>query len=248
MSINLVTRRQCGLRPARSAKRFAPSKASTVHWMGPTTTVAGRTTWGHDKCPGLVRGIQNFHMDGQGWSDIAYNFLVCPHGVVFEGRGLNVRSAANGTNAGNSTSHAICALAGEGNPFSESEKKALRDARDFIDRGSSAPGGLMCHSDHKSTACPGDARRNWVRGGQGGGGAASSRPGSLPTLRRGSRGDHVRVLQTVLNNRAGQRLAVDGDFGPSTEAAVKNLQRFFGLSVDGVVGPRTWNAVQIINR
>ena len=34
----------------------------------------------HTRCTGVVRSIQSFHMDGNGWNDIAYNFLVCPHG------------------------------------------------------------------------------------------------------------------------------------------------------------------------
>ncbi len=33
-----------------------------------------------------VRSIQNFHINGNGWSDIGYNFLVDPNGVIYEGR------------------------------------------------------------------------------------------------------------------------------------------------------------------
>jgi peptidoglycan hydrolase-like protein with peptidoglycan-binding domain len=36
---------------------------------------------------------------------------------------------------------------------------------------------------------------------------------------------------------------VDGIFGPSTEAAVKNFQHDKGLTVDGIVGPHTWAAL-----
>ncbi len=33
-----------------------------------------------------VRSVQNFHINGNGWSDIGYNFLVDPNGVIYEGR------------------------------------------------------------------------------------------------------------------------------------------------------------------
>ena len=36
---------------------------------------------------------------------------------------------------------------------------------------------------------------------------------------------------------------MDGIFGPKTEAAVKSFQRGKGLTVDGIVGPRTWAAL-----
>jgi len=58
------------------------------------------------------------------------------------------------------------------------------------------------------------------------------------TLRKGSSGAAVRELQQALNLR-GAGLVVDGDFGSKTEAAVKNFQSTWGLTVDGIVGPQT---------
>ncbi len=75
-------------------------------------------------------------------------------------------------------------------------------------------------------------------------GITSSYPGT--PLRVGSTGPNVVVLQVSLN-RIGQNYpaipkipAVDGIFGPRTEAAVITLQRVFGLTPDGIVGPATW--------
>ena len=33
-----------------------------------------------------VRAIQNFHRNTRGWSDIGYNFLIDPNGIIYEGR------------------------------------------------------------------------------------------------------------------------------------------------------------------
>ena len=38
-------------------------------------------------------------------------------------------------------------------------------------------------------------------------------------------------------------LAIDGQFGATTTAAVRDVQRTFGLSPDGIVGETTWNAL-----
>lgn len=58
-----------------------------------------------------------------------------------------------------------------------------------------------------------------------------------PTLRRGDKGEAVRVLQ------AGLGLSVDGVFGPGTEAAVRDFQRKHNLVPDGIVGPKCWAAL-----
>ena len=66
-------------------------------------------------------------------------------------------------------------------------------------------------------------------------------------LSLGSSGEKVRILQagmkTIFRSYAGQ-LVVDGQFGPFTEAAVREFQRRNGgLSVDGVVGAKTRQAL-----
>lgn len=58
-------------------------------------------------------------------------------------------------------------------------------------------------------------------------------------LRRGMRGEAVRTLQQALAAVTGRALSADGDFGPATEQAVRDFQRFVRLGVDGVVGPDT---------
>lgn len=67
----------------------------------------------------------------------------------------------------------------------------------------------------------------------------------LPTLRRGSKGEYVTLLQTKLVSKGYSvgSAGIDGDFGSGTLAAVKAFQKDHGLTVDGVVGKNTWKAL-----
>lgn len=61
----------------------------------------------------------------------------------------------------------------------------------------------------------------------------------FPLVKRPSNRFPVRTLQQLLRAR-NHPVAVDGIFGPDTEAAVKTFQQSKGLSADGIVGPLTW--------
>lgn len=62
--------------------------------------------------------------------------------------------------------------------------------------------------------------------------------GSKPTLKKGSTGNDVLYLQKLLH------LKEDGIFGLVTDAAVRIFQKDHNLTVDGVVGPKTWEALE----
>ena len=70
-----------------------------------------------------------------------------------------------------------------------------------------------------------------------------------PTLQLGARNSGtVGYLQSVLVCKSGQSIAIAAlpgpwYFGTQTRSAVRNFQAFWGLTVDGVVGPQTWNVI-----
>lgn len=73
--------------------------------------------------------------------------------------------------------------------------------------------------------------------------AAALEAAKAQIVRQGSTGDAVKWVQALLNHANGAGLAVDGQFGPMTAAAVRNFQSSRGLVADGIVGPQTWGAL-----
>lgn len=160
------SRADWGARPPRSRTAIRNPEGCTCHYGGPSpwgtsvdrgSAAAFLRTADHARCPTIMRAYQRFHMDTRGWSDFAYNSGDCPHGHRYEGRGPGIRSAAQGTTAGNDRSYASCSLIGDGDPITDPLKFA------FLDEGT--PGRLLAlrwgHRDWKSTACPGEPIYAW---------------------------------------------------------------------------------------
>lgn len=117
----------------------------------------------HRDCPARVRGIQRYHMSPtpadptKPWSDIAYNWLICPHGAIFRGRGWCVRSAATGP--ANGYSVAACVLGDDSPDEREANpavRQALRDIYAFVDKRAPDFRGARGHRDFMGTPCPGN--------------------------------------------------------------------------------------------
>lgn len=62
-------------------------------------------------------------------------------------------------------------------------------------------------------------------------------------LKKGDKGKDVRILQMILKASDYEALDVDGIFGDITNRVVRDFQRKKGLSVDGIVGNKTWDAL-----
>lgn len=69
----------------------------TVHHNGPPARcIVNGLVQPHSRCESFWRGVKSFHVNDQGWSDIAYSFGICPHGERFVGRGWDKHQFANG--------------------------------------------------------------------------------------------------------------------------------------------------------
>jgi hypothetical protein len=131
----------------------------------------GGFPWDHSRCPTIWRAWQAYHMSPgglgvpSGGSDLAYSLGACIHGFVFEGRGVGVRTAANGTTYGNDHSYAVVYMAGAGEPLTDAGKVAFLDARALLMGGPRpANSDLYPHDHWKLTECPGDVKE-WIRQG-----------------------------------------------------------------------------------
>lgn len=82
-----VSRGSWGARSPRSGYSYTNVTHLVIHHEGGGGSPF-RSNWA-----AVVRSIQNYHMDNNGWSDIGYNYLVAPDGTLYEGRGENVIGA-----------------------------------------------------------------------------------------------------------------------------------------------------------
>lgn len=62
----------------------------------------------------------------------------------------------------------------------------------------------------------------------------------VPVLKRGSKGNAVAAVQTLLTQAGHNTQGIDGSWGPDTDVSFRKWQKAFGLSVDGSCGPASW--------
>ena len=163
-------------------RRGPPSYADDVRFAIVHHT-AGRNGYSRAEAAAIVKGIQLFHVQGNGWNDIGYNFLVDRFGTIYEGRfgGIDrnvVGAHAQGFNTG-SVGIALLGTYGDPTPSAAAQDAISRliawrldlahvDPTSFLtfvsggsDRyASGIPVLLNAVSGHRDTGfteCPGDA-------------------------------------------------------------------------------------------
>lgn len=200
------------------------------HPTKPITSVAiGRKTEfivHHSGGPAMqsVRAIQDWCMDKRGFRDIDYNLLIDQHGKVYLGRGW----AAVGSQAigHNTAGIGVCVIGRD--QLSPEARVSLRWLYTEAIRKAGHKLTIRGHRDVDQTDCPGDRITTWMRHGW-------LDPRELRyEPEQQLHGEDVRDVQGAVHG-----LALDGVFGPRTDAAVRSYQALRGLDPDGRVGPLT---------
>ncbi|RPE38895.1 putative peptidoglycan binding protein [Streptomyces sp. Ag109_O5-1] len=264
--MQLVTRAEWGAKPPRSPLvNIASTRGVKVHYEGAPVPPDLAKPENHPKCAGRVRDIQAAHLANrkENYSDIAYSFVVCPHGSVFEGRGLHKLQAANGNHQLNLNHYSVCAMVGDAGLTrpTTAQLAGIRDAIDLLRAKGGAGAEIKGHRDGFATQCPGDPLETWVNNG-------APRPGATPAgisvslshvvaaahTDPGAAQGHttfpadVRPVEAALvaEGLLDPTFGSDGSFGSHTVDAYAAFQRregFTGANADGIPGESTLTAL-----
>ncbi|MEH3034683.1 MAG: SpoIID/LytB domain-containing protein [Aeromicrobium erythreum] len=172
----IITRSKWGA--ISGGKCDSPTYGSTTMGVVVHHTV-GSNSYSKSQSASIVRATQKYHVNGRGWCDIGYNFLVDKYGQIFEGRkgGIdrNVRAAHSGNNAVNTYTTGISMMG----TFSKIEPSAaqktamvklvgwrlattLRPATGTYSLGGKKLNRIAGHRDVIGTECPGAAAYRWL--------------------------------------------------------------------------------------
>jgi hypothetical protein len=260
---SVITTKEWGAKPPLNApfKRTVPKYVVIHHTFIPKNS-SGGTVEGAKQ---TARDIQASHMGPRNfWSDSGHNFLNSKGGILLEGRHGSIAAARNGFSV--QSAHALQdppgLAGGNSSPGIENEgdfnEEVMEDEQwnSLVELCASLcssceidPGNIRGHKDFSDTQCPG----RWLYGQIGRLqdevraelGLQLPDPALATTLRFGSRGPDVIRLQERLRELGFNPGPGDGDFGDQTQSAVVNFQATSDLTEDGIVGPKTLEALGI---
>lgn len=259
-----------GAAPSTSAFGFPAADRRGVHVRDITFPVEGTVSWTdtygacRDGCSRVHEGQDLFGRKGQ-------NLLAAVDGTIVElrhersGNSLYLRSDANGwffvyLHLNNDSPGTDNGRNAYGSAFASGIARGRRVRRGqhiayLGDSGNAESTPPHCHFEIRKPASSVwnaqavnpkhslRAAKSPPRGSPPGSGVRA--PVGIPGLRRRDTGTRVAALQLALNYGTGARLLGDGQFGPATEAAVRNLQRWCRITLDGIYGPVSQWALQV---
>jgi hypothetical protein len=159
--MTLHPRRDWTSTPPADANPFEPSavKGLAVHWNGPAVPESALTD-----PRAYLEGVRRFHVNTNGWSDIAYNFGVDQRGDIWVLRGMTHMSAANGDSTVNAQWVAVLAIIGTGQKPSPSMLAGIKTVASMVRREYPRGTRVTTHQAIRpaSTACPGPDLIPWV--------------------------------------------------------------------------------------
>lgn len=251
-----VTRAAAGLRDPKSiSKNITPDKGGVaLHYGGPRDPAAEPHV-DHEICVKTWRGWQAYHMNVHGWVDIAYTGGYCNHGFAFAGRGAGVRTAAQGTNAGNQNYYGVVWIGGEGQTPTQEAYDAAEWWIDQLRKNGKAGDKVKPHRFFHSTGCPGEPLVLFASAHDGE--AVVTTP-TKPAPKPAPKPPHTYFGNCVKLQRA-VRVAADNHWGPNTEKAceavrvagkkqfpygVKFTQAVVGTKQDSAWGAKSRAALQ----
>jgi SpoIID/LytB domain protein len=154
-------------------KYGASTQAAVIHHT------VGSNSYSKAESASIVRSIQAFHMEGNNWCDIGYNFLVDRYGQIFEGRAggiaRQVRAAHSGNAKVNELTVGVSLMGTFTNTAPTSAMKAATarlvawrfsighvPAKGKVSIGGETINRIAGHRDVHSTACPGQYAYVWL--------------------------------------------------------------------------------------
>ncbi|MGW1979229.1 peptidoglycan-binding protein [Streptomyces sp. NPDC001889] len=264
--MQLIRRTAWGAPATSPTALIAATRGVKVHYLG-----SAYSSRAHDRCDDQVRAIRAAHLADrtQGYSDIAYNLIVCEHGHVFEGRGAHRRTGANGTTLLNRQHYAVCALLGSTGLTQPPAAMlaGLRDAIEYLREHGDAGPEILGHRDGHPTACPGDALYDWVKRGAPRPSAPKPSPTPQPTPAKppAKRYEPFPGAEFFAGGRRspvvtamGRRLVAEGcgryQVGPGPSwseadrksyAAWQRKLGYTGAAADGIPGRASWDRLRV---
>ena len=142
--------------------RASQIEGVALHYPGTPGTIGKET---EDETASRLEGYRRHHVNGQGWTDIAYNVAVDQRGKLWVLRGVSRQPGANGSTEANRAYGAILLLVGNSEQPSDAMIETVLYAARLWDARYPGVKYLRPHSYFTQTSCPGSAVRRLLNDG-----------------------------------------------------------------------------------